>query len=175
MHGFGDDRPPKVSREPFRTLGATKSGRVDTSPAPCRGEPLSRRVFAALTSAGGRAVCSAIGLAVNDAASKASDSADQIGIQVSNTLDHLRAVALTGTSFLVGDAPEDSAEMGTASRQVDAGLAGNASLPGRSSNESSDLDSAARAWGLSFAVCQVVLATPVNGGAPTAERHALEE
>jgi diguanylate cyclase (GGDEF)-like protein/PAS domain S-box-containing protein len=121
------------------------------------------------------AICSGVGIDVNDSASKALDNADQIGIQLSTTLGHVHEVALTGTSLLVGDAHEDIAAMGAATSQVETGLTDLASLPGMSAKEVSALDIAQRAWDASANARQAVLQTPANGSASTADRHALED
>jgi diguanylate cyclase (GGDEF)-like protein/PAS domain S-box-containing protein len=121
------------------------------------------------------AVCAGVGIDVNDSASKALDNADQIGIRVSTLLGHVQDVALAGMSYLVGDAPEDVAAMALASRRVDTGLAELASVPGMSARETLSLGAAQHAWIASAGARRAVLATPVDGSASTAIRHALED
>jgi diguanylate cyclase (GGDEF)-like protein/PAS domain S-box-containing protein len=120
------------------------------------------------------ALVSVISLIADNVASSALDSANQLGARVPNAVEHVHDVALTGTSYLVGDSIEDSASMVAAGEQVEAALASLQSSPALTPAEATVMAGAATGWQESNAARQAVLDSPANGSTPPAVRHELE-
>ena len=103
------------------------------------------------------------GLAISNAASTALQRTDTIDVQLANIREHVRDAALSGTTFLVTQAPADASALTVAGQEVGAELA--ALKPSKDLNptEQSALAAVLIAWRATGAPRLAVLASGAQG------------